>query len=67
MCFQAPAAAREFALISIKPNAHKFVLDHMVLPHCISELPNSDPEIRSIKIYKSRLVEGVILIRIVKT
>ena len=39
----------------------------MVLPHCISELPNSDPEIRSIKIYKSRLVEGVIHIRIVKT
>ena len=39
----------------------------MVLPHCISELPNSDPEIRSIKIYKSRLVEEVILIRIVKT
>jgi hypothetical protein len=39
----------------------------MVLPHCISELPNSDPEIRSIKYYKSRLVEGVIHIRIVKT
>jgi hypothetical protein len=39
----------------------------MVLPHCISELPNSDAEIRSIKIYKSRLVEEVILIRIVKT
>jgi hypothetical protein len=64
---QSRAAAREFALISIKPSAHKFVFDHMVLPHCISELPNSDPEIRSIKIYKSRLVEEVILIRIAKT
>jgi hypothetical protein len=39
----------------------------MVLPHRISELPNSDPEIRSIKQYKSTLVEEVILIRIVKT
>jgi hypothetical protein len=67
MCFRSRAAAREFALISIKPNVHKFVFDHMVLPHGISELPNSDPEIRSIKIYKSRLVEEVIPIGIVKT
>lgn len=45
----------------------RFLFDYMVLPHRISELPNSDPEIRSIKQYKSTLVEEVILIRIVKT
>jgi hypothetical protein len=39
----------------------------MVLPHCTSELPNSDPEIRSINYYKSTLVEEVIPIRIVMT
>jgi hypothetical protein len=62
-----PSGGARICIDLNQPNAHKFVLDHIVLPHCISELPNSDPEIRSIKIYKSRLVEEVILIRIVKT
>jgi len=36
-----------------------------VLPQCISELPNSVREIRSFTDHNSRLVEGIILNRIV--
>jgi hypothetical protein len=50
--------------LSWASSASLFII--FILPHCISELPNSDPEIRPIKSYKSSPVE-VILLRIVKT
>jgi hypothetical protein len=56
-------------LIPIKRRAKnkQFFFDYMLLPHCIGELPNSDPEIRSIKYYKSTSVEEAVPVRIVKT
>jgi hypothetical protein len=61
------AASLPSGCIDLDQSVRKKEPIFMVLPHRISELPNSDPEIRSIKQYKSTLVEEVILIRIVKT
>jgi cytochrome b subunit of formate dehydrogenase len=57
--------AHKFAVVCCGIEARPLIA--LVLPQCISELPNSDPEIRSIRNYKSTLVEEVTLIFIVKT